>query len=159
MSPRGILTSTPTKLIHNLLDQPNPRRDTELLLTVCVSPERVELYKRSPIGKVFPLSPNQPVGGILGFHSAHRSTYCSFAVSHCTHGHPMRGFHEALSFEIEAIGRLLKRLGVAVESVYVGVECPQPFRKSSRPLALAGRVRLSEYRSSLWKWKVGDYHP
>jgi oxygen-independent coproporphyrinogen-3 oxidase len=144
MSPWGILTGVrPTKLIHNLLDRGLTHGEIrELLLTVyAVSPERVELVQKVANWqrRFFHSSPNQPVGVYIGIpFCPTRCTYCSFAAYPIgTHGHLMRGFHEALSFEIEAIGRLLKRLGVAVESVYVGGGTPTTFQGEELTALLA----------------------
>lgn len=135
MSPWGILTGVrPTKLIHNLLDRGFSRDEvTRLLLNVYgVAPERVELIVNIAQWQrqFFHASPNQPVGVYIGIpFCPTRCSYCSFAAYPIeTHGHLMPKFHAALCTEIEGIGRLLRRLGVEVESVYVGGGTPTIFQ-------------------------------
>jgi oxygen-independent coproporphyrinogen-3 oxidase len=135
MSPWGILTGVrPTKLVHNLLDRGlTPDKVKDLLTDVyAVSLERAGLIQEIAAWQrqFFHASPNQPVGIYIGIpFCPTRCTYCSFAAYPvATHGHLMAKFHEALCWEIEAVGRLLQRLGVHVESVYVGGGTPTTFR-------------------------------
>lgn len=135
LSPWGILTGVrPTKLVHNLLDRGFSLAEvkTQLRDVYGVAQERADLVVRIAQGQrqFFHHSPNQPVGVYVGIpFCPTRCSYCSFAAYPVTtHGHLMAQFHEALCAEIEAVGRLLKRLGVAVESVYIGGGTPTTYQ-------------------------------
>lgn len=135
LSPWGILVGVrPTKLVHNLVDQGfSPEHVDKLLRDVyAVSPERARLVLNIAEWQrqFFHASPNQPVGVYIGIpFCPTRCSYCSFASYPMkTHGHLMSQFFEALCWEIEAVGRLFRRLGVQVESVYFGGGTPTTFQ-------------------------------
>lgn len=156
MSPWGILVGVrPTKLVHNLFDQGFSANHVEYMLreVYAVSPERVELVMNTAKWQrqFFHASPNQPVGVYIGIpFCPTRCSYCSFASYPIgTHGHLIPKFFEALCWEIEAVGRLFRRLGVAVESIYFGGGTPTTFQGDQlrRLLDLSRRWFLSEVTS------------
>ena len=129
-SPWGILTGVrPTKLVHRM--------------RIEVFTKRVEKHIRESVyglssGKIDLLLPCGSQTGILPSQpqSTHwylcwdsfcptRCSYCSFlAYPLESHGHLFEPFYKSLCVEIEAIGGLLKDLGIAVESVYLGGGTP-----------------------------------
>lgn len=135
LSPWGILSGVrPTKLVHNLIDRGFSFAKVEQLLAevYAISPDKIRLVldiARWQRQLLHP-SPNQSVGVYIGIpFCPTRCSYCSFAAYPIgSHGHLMPQFYEALCYEIEAVGRLLRRRGIPVESVYFGGGTPTTFQ-------------------------------
>ncbi|HHT90195.1 MAG: coproporphyrinogen dehydrogenase HemZ [Limnochordia bacterium] len=130
-SPWGILTGVrPTKVVHALLDAGLSWQDIrlELIEIYALSLEKADLLmdvarRQRPY---FHPAPNNPVSVYIGIpFCPTRCSYCSFAAYPMhSHGHLLQGFLAALRLEISAVGRLLRELGLEVETIYLGGGTP-----------------------------------
>ena len=130
-SPWGILTGVrPTKLVHRMNDRgfssPELANMLGSVYGLSSSKSHLILDVAAKQREFFHPNPNQPVGIYVGVpFCPTRCSYCSFAAYPLeSHGHLFEPFYKSLCVEVEAIGGLLKDLGIAVESVYLGGGTP-----------------------------------
>lgn len=131
LGPWGILIGVrPTKLIHRYLDRNFTLEQIRHILTdvYVVSPARQEMLINITLHQrpYFHANANNPVGIYVGIpFCPTRCGYCSFAAYPlATHKHLVPGFLVALEQEIVALGTLLQRLDIQVETVYLGGGTP-----------------------------------
>lgn len=143
-SPWGTLTGVrPTKLVHSLYDNGSSwlQIDQALQEIYGLNPEKAELLidvaKRQRV--FFHPAPNDPISVYVGIpFCPTRCSYCSFAAYPlATHGHLLKGFLAALRLELQAIGALIRELGLGVESVYLGGGTPTTLTGSDLSSLLA----------------------
>lgn len=128
--PWGILTGVrPTKIYHYLRDKGfSPSEVRKRLETVyALSPEKARLL--AEVGETqrpFIIPNPKKVGVYVGIpFCPTRCDYCSFAAYPlATHGHLLKGFLEALSFEIREMGEACRNSGYRVDCLYLGGGTP-----------------------------------
>lgn len=130
-SPWGILSGVrPMKMVHAMLDRGFPLEELRriLLEVYALSSKKADLLLEVAAAQRPYLhnNPNRPIGIYVGIpFCPTRCSYCSFAAYPLeTHGHLLKGFLAALHLEIEAVGCLLRELGLPVESIYLGGGTP-----------------------------------
>ncbi|HPT92680.1 MAG TPA: coproporphyrinogen dehydrogenase HemZ [Limnochordia bacterium] len=130
-SPWGILVGVrPAKLVHRLIDRGFSREKITAILTdvYAVSQSRQELLLDvvDKQRRFFLPDVNNPVSVYVGIpFCPTRCGYCSFAAYPLeTHSHLVRGFIKALHHEIEAVGELLRKHRIKVQTVYLGGGTP-----------------------------------
>ncbi|MCK9525543.1 MAG: coproporphyrinogen dehydrogenase HemZ [Limnochordia bacterium] len=143
-SPWGTLTGVrPTKLVHSLYDSGSSwlQIDQALREIYGLHPKKAQLLVDVAKGQraFFPPIPNDPIGIYVGIpFCPTRCSYCSFAAYPLgTHGHLLKGFLAALRREIQAVGTLIRELGLRVESVYLGGGTPTTLTGSTLSELLA----------------------
>ncbi len=129
--PWGILTGVrPTKMVHNMWDRGFSLQYMDVLLRdvyrVQTDRRQMVLATAARQRPFFPHNPNGSVGVYIGIpFCPSRCGYCSFAAYPlATHGHLLDPFFESLCREIEAVGNLLCRHDIGVDSVYLGGGTP-----------------------------------
>lgn len=128
--PWGILTGVrPSKIYHYLRDQGYSTDEIKRKLKehYLLSPEKVLLL--TEVGEV--QRPwLEPTGKKLSIYIGipfcpTKCLYCSFASYPLeTHAHLLKGFLEALYFEIEEIGKAFQKTGYSLASIYIGGGTP-----------------------------------
>lgn len=144
-SPWGTLTGVrPTKLVHSLYDCGSSWQQIGQTMRQLYGllPEKADLaieVARRQRAFFHPI-PDDPISIYLGIpFCPTRCSYCSFAAYPlASHGHLLKDFLSALRLEIQAVGGLIRELGLNVETIYLGGGTPTTITGS----ALSGLLDL-----------------
>lgn len=164
-SPWGTLSGVrPTKLVHSLYDSGSSWQqiDQTLLQLYGLLPEKaallLEVARRQR--SFFHPTPNDPIGIYLGIpFCPTRCSYCSFAAYPLTsHGHLMKEFLSALRLEIQAVGKIIRDLGLQVETIYLGGGTPTTITGSALE-ELLGLIRQELFTATTKEFTVEAGRP